>query len=179
MRTRLWRIAKLSLLIWALGAVGCAKQPSSTSSSAPSPRSGGPGGSEVMYATERTAWAARLSPKDFVSVTDLKDIHFEFDKSDVNPAAAKILDANAEWLKSNATYLLLIEGHADERGTNEYNLALGERRARSTLNYLVAHGVASSRVSVISYGEERGVCQEHAEACWSKNRRAHFGVKPN
>ncbi len=69
------------------------------------------------------------------------------------------------------------EGHCDERGTNEYNLALGERRAKSTLNYLVAQGVQASRITIISYGKERPACTEHNEACWSKNRRAHFLTK--
>ena len=72
---------------------------------------------------------------------------------------------------------MLIEGHADERGTVEYNLALGERRAKAAMNYLVAQGVQASRFTVISYGEERPFCTEHNEACWSKNRRAHFLVK--
>jgi peptidoglycan-associated lipoprotein len=73
---------------------------------------------------------------------------------------------------------VLIEGHCDERGTNEYNLALGERRAKSTMNYLVSQGVQASRITIISYGEERPVCNEKTEECWAKNRRAHFLVKP-
>ena len=74
--------------------------------------------------------------------------------------------------------LVLIEGHCDERGTNEYNISLGERRAKATMNYLISQGVAQSRVSIISYGEERPVCTDHNEACWAKNRHAHFLVKP-
>ena len=73
---------------------------------------------------------------------------------------------------------MLIEGHCDERGTNEYNLALGERRAKSTMNYLVSQGIQASRITIISYGEERPVCTEKTEECWAKNRRAHFLVKP-
>jgi peptidoglycan-associated lipoprotein len=71
-----------------------------------------------------------------------------------------------------------IEGHADQRGTNEYNLALGERRAKSTMNYLVSQGVQAGRITIISYGEERPVCTERTEACWGMNRRAHFLSKP-
>ncbi|MBI1961879.1 MAG: OmpA family protein, partial [Candidatus Rokubacteria bacterium] len=82
------------------------------------------------------------------------------------------------WLKSNANHLLLIEGHCDVRGTNEYNLALGERRAKSAMNYLVSQGVQASRITIISYGEERPTCTDKNEACWSKNRRSHFLVKP-
>jgi peptidoglycan-associated lipoprotein len=72
---------------------------------------------------------------------------------------------------------VLIEGHCDERGTDEYNLALGERRARSAMNYLTSRGVAKERMSVVSYGEERPLCKEKTEACWAQNRRAHFLVK--
>ncbi len=109
---------------------------------------------------------------------ELKDIHFDFDKYDIRPGDTKILDENAKWMKANLNYLILIEGHADERGTNEYNLALGERRAKSTLNYLIAQGVAATRMTLISYGEERPLCTEKTEECWAKNRRAHFLVKP-
>ena len=79
--------------------------------------------------------------------------------------------------KSNQSALLLIEGHADERGTNEYNLALGERRAKATRDYLVSVGIDAGRITVISYGEERPICTEKTDACWAKNRRAHFLVK--
>ncbi len=108
----------------------------------------------------------------------LKDIHFDFDKYDIRPGDAKILDENTKWMKVNPNYLILIEGHADERGTNEYNLALGERRAKATLNYLVAQGVPADRLTPISYGKERPRCAEQTEACWAENRRAQFLVKP-
>ena len=112
-----------------------------------------------------------------MAVAELKDVFFDFDKYDIRPGDGKILDANAAWLKSNDN-LVLIEGHCDERGTNEYNLALGERRAKSTMNYLVSQGIQASRITIISYGEERPVCTEKTEECWAKNRRAHFLVKP-
>jgi peptidoglycan-associated lipoprotein len=108
---------------------------------------------------------------------DLLDIHFDFDKYDIRPPDAKILDANAEWLKRHADHLILVEGHCDDRGTNGYNLALGERRASVTMNYLVSRGVAATRVTVVSYGEERPLCTGRNEACWAKNRRAHVLVK--
>ncbi|HEU5197351.1 MAG TPA: peptidoglycan-associated lipoprotein Pal [Methylomirabilota bacterium] len=116
--------------------------------------------------------------KEFAAIADLKDIHFDFDKYDIRPGDAKTLDSNAGWLKSNPNHLVLIEGHCDERGTNEYNLALGERRAKSTMNYLVSQGVQASRITIISYGEERPVCAQKTEECWAQNRRAHFLVKP-
>jgi peptidoglycan-associated lipoprotein len=119
----------------------------------------------------------RPAPGSFVSLPELRDIHFDFDKYDIRQGEARILEANAKWLKANPDYLVLIEGHCDERGTNEYNLALGDRRAKATMNYLLAHGVAANRIHIISYGEERPLCSEKNEACWTRNRRAHFGVK--
>jgi len=122
--------------------------------------------------------APRPSPRDFVAVPDVEDVHFDFDRYDIRPDAARILDANARWMKANPRALVLIEGHADERGTNEYNLALGERRAQAAMNYLVGQGLPAARFTVISYGEEWPVCQEKTEACWARNRRAHFLAKP-
>jgi peptidoglycan-associated lipoprotein len=122
--------------------------------------------------------ASRPSPRDFVAVPDFEDIHFDFDRYDIRPDAARILDANARWMKANPGALVLIEGHADERGTNEYNLPLGERRAKAAMNYLVGTGLPAGRFTVISYGEEWPVCQEKNEACWARNRRAHFLAKP-
>jgi peptidoglycan-associated lipoprotein len=116
------------------------------------------------------------SPKDFSAVADLRDVHFEFDRASVRPEDARVLDTNARWLQTHPGTLLLIEGHADERGTSEYNLALGESRAKATREQLVARGVASSRITIVSYGEERPACQDSKEACWAKNRRAHFLV---
>jgi peptidoglycan-associated lipoprotein len=115
---------------------------------------------------------------EFAANANLKDVYFDFDKYDIRPEAARILDANATWLKANPGNLVLIEGHCDERGTAEYNLALGERRAKSTMNYLVGLGVAGSRITVISYGKERPVCTEKTEACWAKNRFDRFLTKP-
>ena len=115
-------------------------------------------------------------PSEFMANPNLKDINFDFDKYDIRPGDARILDANATWLKANNN-LVLIEGHCDERGTNEYNLALGERRAKATMNYLVAQGIQANRITIISYGKERPVCTEKTEACWARNRRAHFLVK--
>jgi peptidoglycan-associated lipoprotein len=121
--------------------------------------------------------ARRAEPKAFEATKDLRTIHFDFDRSDIRPGDAAILDANARWLGANPRHAVLIEGHCDERGTNEYNLALGERRARATMNYLVSRGVQASRMSTISYGEERPLCTEKTEGCWSRNRRAQFLVK--
>lgn len=99
-------------------------------------------------------------------------VYFAFDKSDLDAAARAILDANAEWLSSNSGSSITIEGNCDERGTREYNLALGQRRADSVRDYLVSSGVDVSRIDTISFGEERPACEGTGEACWAQNRRA-------
>ncbi|MBI2525529.1 MAG: peptidoglycan-associated lipoprotein Pal [Candidatus Rokubacteria bacterium] len=190
----------LPLLILTLFLVGCPKRPATTAATAPPPTApaarpapaapapsavaparpapAAPGPSAVAPA--RPAPAAPATPPrpaEFAETPNLKDIHFAFDKYDIRPEDAKILDSNAAWLKREASSLVLIEGHCDERGTNEYNLALGERRAKATMNYLVSQGIQASRITIISYGEERPSCSEKNEACWSKNRRSHFLVK--
>jgi len=117
------------------------------------------------------------SPQEFNEQAALRDIHFDFDRSAFRAEDARILEANARWLVAHPGTLVLIEGHADERGTNEYNLALGETRARVTREQLVARGVAAARITLVSYGEERPQCHQSTEACWAQNRRAHFLVK--
>jgi peptidoglycan-associated lipoprotein len=168
--------------------VGCPKRPATTAASAPPP-TGSPSPSAAAPSTapspsmtpspaapSTAAPATPPAPSEFTATANLKDVFFDFDKYDIRPNDAKTLDTNATWLKSNNN-LVLIEGHCDERGTNEYNLALGERRAKATMNYLVAQGVQANRITIISYGKERPTCTEHSEACWAQNRRAHFLVK--
>jgi peptidoglycan-associated lipoprotein len=104
----------------------------------------------------------------------LKDIYFDFDRYDVRPGDAEILKQNATAITKNPAWKIQIEGHCDERGTAEYNLALGERRASSVKKYLVTLGIPQGRISTISYGEERPFDQGHTEEAWTKNRRAHF-----
>lgn len=106
-----------------------------------------------------------------------ENIHFDFDKYVLTPKAMMILDEKAAYLREHPEVRVLVEGHCDERGTNEYNLALGDRRANSAKNYLVKSGVAESRITTISYGEEQPLCMEQAESCWWKNRRAQFQVR--
>ncbi|MDP2604455.1 MAG: peptidoglycan-associated lipoprotein Pal [Deltaproteobacteria bacterium] len=108
----------------------------------------------------------------------LKDIFFDFDRADLRPDARETLRANADWLKLNPAVRIEIEGHCDERGTNEYNLALGARRAQAAKDYLVTLGILSERLSTISYGEEVPVCKEQNENCWRQNRRARFVISP-
>jgi peptidoglycan-associated lipoprotein len=103
----------------------------------------------------------------------LKDIFFDFDKYEVRPEDARILKENADLLRKYPNVKVQIEGHCDERGTVEYNLALGERRANSAKSYLTTLGIPSTRISIISYGKERPLDPAHNEEAWAKNRRAH------
>jgi len=166
-------------------ATGCAKTAATTASSSAPPPSGSsmtvPTGPRSMDGGTRQAAAVgptmRPRIEGFKVADNLGDIHFEFDKYELTADATRTLDTNAEWLKANPKHLVLIEGHCDERGTVAYNLALGERRAKATQNYLAAQGVQAGRISIISYGEEKPQCSDHSEACWAKNRRAHLMVK--
>ena len=192
----------MPLLVLTLFLVGCPKRPASPVASAPAPTgsavapapgaapstpapaSPAPSGPTAMAPSPAAPAAAAPAPpgapprpSEFADNANLRDVYFDFDKYDVRADDAKILDGNATWLKSNANNLVLIEGHCDERGTNEYNLALGERRAKATMNYLVSQGIQANRITIISYGKERPVCSEKNEGCWQKNRRAHFLVK--
>ena len=105
-----------------------------------------------------------------------EDVFFEFDSAVLLAEAQAILKKKAEWLINNPDVTAIIEGHCDERGTNEYNLALGERRAESAKTFLMDLGIAGSRLNCISYGEERPVDPGHNEEAWSKNRRGHFTI---
>jgi peptidoglycan-associated lipoprotein len=120
--------------------------------------------------------------RDYERISELADIYFEFGKSVIRPGDVKILDANAAWLRANPGHLVLIEGHSDNRGAtnrkNELNMDLGERRAQAAMNHLIARGVEASRITILSYGEERPQCAEQSERCWSQNRRSRFLVKP-
>ena len=106
----------------------------------------------------------------------LKDIHFDFDQYNLRPGDASVLRENAALLKKYPNVKVQIEGHCDERGTVEYNLALGERRANGAKEYLVSLGISQSRISTISYGKEKPLDPSHSEVAWSKNRRAHTVV---
>jgi peptidoglycan-associated lipoprotein len=106
----------------------------------------------------------------------LKDIHFDFDKYDILPEDAQILKENAALLSKYPQVKIQVEGHCDERGTNEYNLALGERRANAAKKYLVSLGISTDRISSISYGEEKPLDTGHDEEAWAKNRRGHFVI---
>jgi peptidoglycan-associated lipoprotein len=106
----------------------------------------------------------------------LKDVYFDFDTSNLRDDARETLRVNGEWLKANPAAVVLIEGHCDERGSSEYNIALGAQRAQASKDYLVALGISDQRLSTISYGKELPVCQEHNEECWQENRHDRFVI---
>ncbi|MBI4684920.1 MAG: peptidoglycan-associated lipoprotein Pal [Nitrospirae bacterium] len=111
------------------------------------------------------------------SQAKFENIHFDFDKYDIRDDAKPVLKVVSDWLIKNRKNKMLLEGHCDEVGTNEYNLALGERRAKSARDYLVTLGVAKDRFEMISYGEEKPLCKEQTNECWQKNRRVQFVIK--
>jgi peptidoglycan-associated lipoprotein len=110
------------------------------------------------------------------SEADLKDVYFAFDRYDLTITAQALLRENAEWLRGNTGMSIIVEGHCDERGSNEYNLALGERRAETVKNFLVSLGISESQMRAISYGEEMPLDPANNEAAWAKNRRGHLLV---
>ena len=181
-------ILSLTLLL-----AGCPKRPAMTAATAPpplppaaaappTPVAPAPAPAPVAPApvappTAAPAPAPPAPPKEYRNNAALKQIFFAFDKSDIRPDDAQTLAASAAYLKANPNLLVLIEGHCDERGTSEYNLALGERRAKAAMNNLVASGVEASRITTISYGKERPSCTQKNETCWARNRNDTFLTK--
>ncbi len=172
--------------ILALVAFACAEKKAvapidqSKETQQPQPQEKGPEG--TGKAPERvTDQQGKIESKELPSSVEelsglFKDIYFDYDKYDIREDARQTLKAVADHLRKNPAQRLLIEGHCDERGTSEYNLALGDKRAKAVKDYLISLGVPSARVDIISYGKEKPVCTEHADTCWAKNRRAHFVV---
>ena len=138
------------------------------------------GGYEASTADQFNAGEKTLDSSTVTGDSDIvmkEDIFFEFDKSTLTPDAIETLTKNGQWLRTNSDVAITIEGHCDERGTNAYNLSLGERRAESVKTFLTDLGIDRSRMTTISYGEERPFDQGHGETAWSRNRRAHFLIK--
>ena len=119
----------------------------------------------------------RPKNEEFITAPELKSVYFDFDKANLRQDAVDSLSNNVTWLKENADTFVLIEGNADERGTAEYNLALGDRRAKSAMDYLEANGIARDRMATVSYGKEHPTCTDATEECRHQNRRADFRVK--
>ena len=130
---------------------------------------GGPDGESALGSPDQSA---RM--KNFQETSNLKDIHFNFDQYGLDSNSKEALRQNASYLKQNPGMKIEIQGHCDERGTNNYNNALGYQRAHSTKRFLVSQGIDSSRINIISFGEEKPFCFDSNEGCWFQNRRAHF-----
>ncbi len=169
MGKRLLGVAVVGLLVAVLG-VGCSakkKEAKAGAEGAGLGEEGLAGGSLERY-KQGTLGSGEEGP--------LKDVRFAFDSYEIDESARGALRDNGDWLKDNPRPRVEIEGHCDERGTVEYNLALGAKRARAAKDYLVTLGVSADRLTTISYGEELPLCREHTEECWARNRRAHFVV---
>jgi peptidoglycan-associated lipoprotein len=138
----------------------------------------GPGGSSTATARV-TVGAPEEAPAASPNMSELfeqnvKDAYFDFNKSDIRGDAREALTKDAEFLRSYPQLRVTIEGHCDERGSTEYNIGLGERRAQAAKNYLISLGIGADRMDTVSWGKERPFCTEHTEECWQQNRRAHF-----
>ncbi|MCU1317804.1 MAG: Peptidoglycan-associated protein [Candidatus Acidoferrum typicum] len=143
----------------------------------------GPGGSASATATVTVnAPPPPPPPKgpsdDELFLREVRDAYFDFDKADIRPDARAALSQTADFLKGHPSIKATIEGHCDERGSTEYNLALGDRRATAVKQFLVSLGVSADRLSTVSFGKEKPFCNESSESCWQQNRRGHF-VKAN
>lgn len=166
MKKKMWIVLAMVFIIPGLMfSVSCQKKVVAEETAVPEPQP------EAQPAVEEKAEApAPEGLPDYMR----ENIYFAFDKSILTAASQANLTQKADWLRQNSDVTLTIEGHCDERGTNEYNLALGDRRAESAKAFLVDLGIAASRITTISYGEERAVCTEKTEECWAKNRRDQF-----
>jgi peptidoglycan-associated lipoprotein len=144
----------------------------------------GPGGSASATATVTVnAPPPPVEPPkgpsdDELFLREVRDAYFDYDKADIRPDARAALSKTADFLKNYPRFKVTIEGHCDERGSTEYNLGLGDRRANAVKQYIVSLGVSADRVSTVSFGKEKPFCRESNEACWQQNRRGHF-VKAN
>lgn len=176
-----WAAAAIGMIAMTIMLSGCPKKPQTVGKSAQLPESGteapAPPPLEDVTPLPPLAEERPTEAAPPVESEGLADVYFEYDRADITPAARTVLERNAKWLMARGQTAVRVEGHADERGTNEYNLALGERRAQAVKRVLAALGVPAGRVSIISYGEEQPACRQAGEACYQQNRRAHLAVR--
>jgi len=186
-RSSMRLLVAAGLLVGSLALFGCPKRPdvvqappapAGPAAAAPAPSPAQPQAPMVQVTPPATpvqpAPAAPQQPAAAPMASPLKDVFYDFDKSNIRDDQKAALSDDVAWLKANPSAKVLIEGHCDERGTVEYNLALGERRAKGAKDYLIAAGIAADRISTISYGKERPFVLGHDEAAWKWNRRSHF-----
>jgi peptidoglycan-associated lipoprotein len=172
----------LWMILGALAWIGCHKAPPPGTPAPPvAPRTPppAPAPAPAPQVAQQSDDYARIKAMDVDAINRmglLAEIHFDFDKADLHEGDLRILAKNAENLKRFDFLTVAVDGHCDERGTVEYNLALGERRAKAAFDYLISLGVPRQRLKSVSYGKEAPLCQEHDEGCWARNRRAHFTV---
>jgi peptidoglycan-associated lipoprotein len=167
---------------WAGAVVMVAVLASCSSSKPASQGTGGPEGGTGMG--DQSLGAGGSSLEKFQRGTlgaggsggPLTDVHFDYDDFTIRPQDEEILRTNAKWLSDHGSSHVQVEGHTDERGSEEYNLALGAKRAQAAKDYLTTLGVSGDRISTISYGKELPLCTEHTDDCWAQNRRDHFAV---
>jgi peptidoglycan-associated lipoprotein len=165
------RLAALAMICLALGVAGCSSKKKGIEGEENAANAGNQGlGDTSLQALQKG------SLEGGGTGGPLHDIHFAYNDYTVQPQDSSILRDNANWLNAHPQSTVQIEGHCDERGSEEYNIALGAKRAQSAKDYLITLGISPSRVSTISYGKELPVCQEHDESCWAQNRRDHFVV---
>ena len=169
-----WMLA-ISVVLLPVALVGCAHRPKTepTATTTPVPA---PTTQTQPAPTPPPTESPAPAPTGFRS-EDLQPVFFDFDSATLTDQGKSTLDGDAKALRDHTDAKVTIEGHCDERGTAEYNQALGERRAQTARDYLVAAGINASRLDVISYGKERPFDPGHDEAAWAKNRRAHFSLK--
>jgi len=161
----------LSALAITVGLTGCDSGPRPPKTQG---LQGQPAGtSAATTSTEPRETAAVAEPK---AVAELKNVHFDLDQAKIRSGDARILQDHARWLKSRRDTTVMIGGHADERGSDEHNMQLGEQRANVVRGYLIAQGVGADRLTITSHGERNPACSDHNESCWGKNRRAEFQV---
>jgi len=175
----IYRVAAVFASTAFVALAGCAKKPPATTETSRPPESSA--SRETQVAAPKTARPAAHEPdilsEDLQRLNArgyLQDAYFDYDKSDLREDARAALAKDAEWLRKYPSTRLLIEGHCDERGTEEYNLALGDRRANATKEYLAAMGISDSRVQTVSFGKDKPFCTTENDQCWQENRRAHF-----
>ena len=161
----------LSLVVVGLFVVGCSSTRKKTDGEG---GENGTGGAAESGKVESIPISFNASGSDSGSINGLQTVHFEFDRSTLTTAESAKLKGNADWMKANAKATLTVEGHCDQKGSNEYNLALGERRAAAVKKLLTGFGVAANRLTTVSFGEEKLVSQGESESEMAKNRRANF-----